>query len=156
MSLPEQGTTVGGARLKSLTDMQLQSSQASGTSQDSKGFTTIVPATVIVLATMASGQATMKLKVGTSSSISMASGTTDFAIPPNGSNWGTINTDSTNLFFRLRMTDANWSCAYTNLQAFVLYHMTDGENFTDCRRFYIAVASTNRGDGSGAFTLTPQ
>jgi len=73
-------------------------------------------------------------------------------IPPSGSNWGTIDTDTTNIFVQLVTVDSGWSCAFSKLTLLTLHKMTVGENYTDCRLSFIAVASTVRGDGSGTFS----
>ena len=158
MSLPydDNGTSVGGSHCKSFTDLQLQSSQASGSTQAGYAFTTIVPATCIVLGTLASGQAQLVLRTSTSSSMSVVGNAASATIPPSGSNWATVDTDIVNTFVQLLTVDSGWSCAFTKLSLLVLYKMTAGENFTDCRKMFIAVSSTVRGDGSGTFTLTNQ
>lgn len=156
MALPLQDTNVVGSQCFSLTDLALQSSMASATSQDSTQFSTGVPATVLVLATLASGQAVVKLKVGTSSTISMTSGTTDVTALGTTPVYNKINTTSSNLFARVRLTDSNWSCAFTDLTVFVLYGLTAGETWPHLRSAAPnAVASSKTGDGSGVVSMSP-
>lgn len=154
MSQPLQRCNLVGSQLLSNTDLQLQSSQGSSSTQDSLAFSTGEPATLIVVATMASGGASLKLKTGASSAITMSSGTTDAVVPYNGTNFNTINTDATNLYVRLRTTDTGGnSAAFTNLSMLCLYGLTAGENWHSVTSGHMAVASLVRGDGSGVISL---
>lgn len=155
MSFPLISCNLAGSQLLSSTDLGLPSSLSSAQSVDSTGFSTGVPASVIVFGSMASGQATIKTKVGTSATMSMASGTTDKAIPAAGSNYNKIDTTTTNLFARVRLTDANWSSAFTDLTALVVYGLTAGEDHFSVRTGHKAVSSTIIGDGSGVVSMSP-
>jgi hypothetical protein len=62
------------------------------------------------------------------------------------------------LFARVSVTDSGSSSSFVGgtFTAFVLYVMTAGENWKDCRTGLNAVASLLRGDGSGVATFGPQ
>lgn len=153
MALPTIFNNVVGSQLLNITDLALPTALASGQSVDSVQVFTGEPASVYVLGVLSSGQATIKLKVGTSSTIDMSSGTTDFAVPVAGRTFGTINTSSTNAYVKIRLTDANWSCAFSSLGVFVLYGLTAGEDWHNVSRGHKAVSSSKTGDGSGVISI---
>lgn len=153
MSLPTQNNNLVGSQLLNLTDLALPTSLASASSKDSVAVSTGIPASVFVLGVLASGQGTIKLKVGATSTIDMTSGTTDFAVPANGRTFANINTAASTLFFKVRLTDANWSSAYSSLGVFVLYGLEPGEGWKNVFAGYMACANDKLGDGSGVVDL---
>ena len=154
MSLPTQSNNLVGSQVFCATDLGLSGNLASGASTDGTGFSTGIPATVLVCATASAGGASvLKLKVGSTAAIDMTSGTTNATVPAGGSNFVTINTTTANPFVRLRLTDSANSSSYSQLFMFVLYGLTAGENGIDVRTGYNACASTKIGDGGGVLNL---
>lgn len=157
MSFPTQACNMVGAQMLSLTDLTLPATIASGGSSDSVGWTTGIPATVLVVATASSGAGgILRLKVGTSAAIDMTSGTTDKAYAAFGSQYNTINTSTANPFVRLRVTDTSGSSGFSQFAVFTFYVLTQGENWTDIKSGVNACASTKLGDGTGIANLSPQ
>lgn len=152
MSFPLNNCQLVGAQQLNITDLALPTALASGDSKDSTTWTTGNPASVYVLGVLASGQATIKLKVGSTSTIDRSSGTTDFAVPPAGRTFASINTSTSNPYVGIRLTDANWSCAFSSLGVFTMYALTAGEGGS-IHSGLNAVGSTLIGDGSGVVSI---
>lgn len=159
MSLPTQKCNLGGTQLFGLTDLGLSANLASSASTDSVAFSTGCPATVLVIAAASAGGAsTLKLKVGSTSTIDMTSGTTDKIVPTLSQNFNYINTTTTSPFVKLRLTDGGSSTSYSIFTAFVFYGLTAGEDGMISVALN-AVASTKingTSDGSGVLTLSNQ
>lgn len=157
MSFPTQSNNLVGSQVFCATDLGLSGNLASGASTDGVAFSTGIPATVIVIASAsAGGAATLKLKVGSTSTIDMTSGTTDKIVPTLSQIYNTINTTTANPFVKLRLTDGGSSSSLSQLTVFVLYGLTAGEDWFSVRTGYSACASTKLGDGTGNVNLANQ
>lgn len=129
MSLPfSDSCNVGGYDILP-SEISLVTALASAGSSTSSTFK-VQGGSLYVIAVLASGQTTLKAKLGASDPVDMGSGTTDITLVGAGAK-GFIRLDSseTNIYGRVSNNDANWSSALSQLDIFVLSEKPADKDF---------------------------
>lgn len=129
MSLPfSSSCNIGGDSILP-SEISLVTALGSGGSSTSTTFK-VNGSSLFVLGVLASGQTTLKAKLGASDPVDMGSGTTDITLVGAGSkNFIRLDSSSTNVFGRVSNTDANWSSALSQLDIFVLSQKPADKDF---------------------------
>jgi hypothetical protein len=121
--IPLQGpNSISGYQVNPVADMGLSTSLASGGSDTGAGILVGVPATVLLYVAGASGQQVYRLKTGATADIDMSSGGQTMTIVNTNQSAVAVTTDtSSNAYFRVRVTDSNWSSAVTTFLCLTLF-----------------------------------
>jgi hypothetical protein len=121
--LPLQGpANLAGFKVLNITDLGLATSLASGGSSNGASFFVGQPASVYMLATVASGQQVLRAKTGSTSTIDLTSGaTTQTVVGAGDKGYVKVDTDATsNAYAKVGLLDSNWSSALSSIDVFVL------------------------------------
>jgi hypothetical protein len=157
MALPFAQTNLVGCNASSITDLGLQASYASGATVTSNAsfVSAGVPITVLVCATLSSGGATVK--------VDRHAGTPDWDSPTKTltltgttPQYAHVDTTLAEPYVSVRVTDANWSCAFSELAVLGLGLVGDGKagQFNIQNGLNACVSDVN-GSGTGVFSLAP-